>query len=126
MDVYLHVYLTAWRQHTFTHANLYYTAVSTGGLTYIQWGSSSCAIGAATLYSGIMSGAHFGQPGGANYLCLPPKPEYGDLDTTFAPVPQPNRIGRIYGTEYEFPISRQIISMLYVPGATLQTVQLRL
>ena len=53
------------------------------------------------LYDGRMVGAKYTSGGGSNYLCLPPKPDYGDLATA---VEISIRTGRLWGTEYEHTI----------------------
>ena len=55
------------------------------GTTYIRWGRSECpkASGASIVYSGLIVGAWYENPGGLGYTCFPldPEPEYVYTDT---------------------------------------------
>ena len=72
---------------------------TSGGVTYTRWGKTSCptASGTELVYSGITAGSDHRDTtgGGANYLCMPHTPQYGEY--------QPGVQGRspIYGTEYQ-------------------------
>ena len=82
-------------------------AASQSGVTYVRWGSTTCSHAddhheiREKLYDGRMVGAYYSDAGGSNYLCLPPKPDYGDLATA---VELNDRTGRLWGTEYEHTI----------------------
>lgn len=66
------------------------------GVTYTRWGRKTCPTGAELVYEGTTVGSHYSHAGGgANYLCLPQKPDY---DTTAKPTYQ----SYLYGAEYEF------------------------
>ena len=73
------------------------------GVLYTRWGSNICPATAGTtlLYAGRVGGTKNNENGGAaNYLCMPPDPEYT----------LPYQIGvqghsYMYGTEYENPIT---------------------
>ena len=79
---------------------------STGGVTYIRWGRTTCpnTSGTELVYSGRAAGTHYQHQGGTNdNLCLPSTPEY----STYQPGVQGH--SPIYGTEYE-------TSTLPIPG----------
>ncbi len=84
-----------------------YTADSVG-LTYTHWGSSKCPSGASVLYAGRIAGSQYGQVGGGNYLCVPETDalDNGNVDVSKPKVPKADRIGRLFGTEYEFPVRK--------------------
>ena len=79
-----------------------------GGVTYIRWGKTSCPPGQGTelVYHGITAGSyHSHTGGGANYLCMPHNPQYGEY------VSGVQGYSLIYGTEYEVnngPISSAV------------------
>ena len=69
-----------------------------GGVTYTRWGKTSCPTvsGTELVYSGIAAGSHYSHTGGgANYLCLPPDPQYGEYRSGNQGT------STLYGTEYE-------------------------
>ncbi|XP_078665811.1 uncharacterized protein LOC144908150 [Branchiostoma floridae x Branchiostoma belcheri] len=66
-----------------------------GGTVYTRWGRTTCPSGVTLLYEGIAGGTHFTQAGGANYVCLPKNPEWGN----FKSGNQGNSY--IYGAEYQ-------------------------
>ena len=74
---------------------------TSGGATYIRFGSSSCPDinGTKHVYSGRVGGnLHNQAGGGGNYLCLPDDPEYSDsLDYLYTS----RSFSYIYGTEYK-------------------------
>ena len=73
-------------------------AAMRGGVTYTRWGKTACPAvsGTELVYSGITAGSHYTHTGGgANYLCLPPDPEYGEY------VAGVQNRGLLYGAEYE-------------------------
>ena len=52
---------------------------STGGVTYIRWGRTTCpdTPGTEPVYSGRAAGtSHTAQGGTSDYLCLPDNPQY--------------------------------------------------
>ena len=74
-----------------------------GGVVYTRWGHHDCpdVTGTEMVYSGRATGTHYTHHGGgANYLCLPEDPEY-----TLPSRPGVNAAGRLYGAEYEAPIT---------------------
>ena len=71
---------------------------TSGGITYTRWGKTSCPTvsGTELVYAGITAGSWYcSTGGGANYLCMPHNPQYGQ----FAPGVQ--GYSPIHGTEYE-------------------------
>ncbi len=71
---------------------------ASGGVTYIRWGKKSCPSvpGTALLYHGMAAGSWFANTGGgANYLCMPHNPQYGNY---LAGV---QGSSPLYGTEYK-------------------------
>ena len=73
------------------------------GVTFTRWGHDSCPTvdGTTLVYTGRVAGAYYNQRGGgSNYLCLPNDPEYDEIKTIY-----PSDYSRIYGTEYELPIT---------------------
>ena len=81
------------------------TGPRAGGVTYTRWGHNACpdVSGTELLYSGRVGGAFYShQGGGANYLCLPGDPEY---TLRYRSGVQSPWISRVYGTEYELPIT---------------------
>ena len=71
---------------------------STGGVTYIRWGRTTCpdTPGTELVYSGRAAGTHFNTQGGtSDYLCLPDNPQY----LTYRPGVQGH--SPIHGAEYE-------------------------
>ena len=71
---------------------------SSGGVTYIRWGRTTCpnTTGTELVYSGRAAGTYHTHQGGTNdNLCLPSTPEY----STYRPGAQ--GYSPIYGTEYE-------------------------
>ena len=75
---------------------------SRGGVVYTRWGKSTCPSvpGTRLVYAGRAAGSHYTHNGGgANHLCMPSDPQY----TLHYSSGVQNR-GRIYGTEYEYPI----------------------
>ena len=72
-----------------------------GGVIYTRWGKSTCPTTAGTqlVYAGRVGGTFAGHNGGgANYLCMPPDPQY----STYAPGVRGH--SSMYGVEYENPI----------------------
>ncbi|XP_013786519.1 uncharacterized protein LOC106470507 [Limulus polyphemus] len=71
------------------------------GTTYTHWGSNSCPnSGAQLLYNGVVAAGYYGHTGGgADYQCLPHKPQYGykNPGTQYT-----TKLGgsSMYGTEY--------------------------
>jgi len=52
------------------------SVIEAQGAVYTRWGSTSCPVGAAALYTGFMAGEHYEHGGsGANYLCMHPSRE---------------------------------------------------
>ena len=73
-------------------------AAKRGGVTYTRWGKTACPTvsGTELVYSGITAGSHHTHTGGgANYLCIPPDPQFGEY------VAGTQNRGLLYGTEYE-------------------------
>ena len=71
---------------------------TSGGVTYIRWGNTSCSStpGTELVYHGIIAGTEYTQRGGgANYLCMPHNPQYREY---LAGV---QGYSPIYGTEYQ-------------------------
>jgi len=70
--------------------------------TYVQWGSSTCkADGAELVYSGVVGGSWYNEPGSAvNYLCLP-------LNPVLSNHVVPSSHAWLYGAEYETQDSHQ-------------------
>ena len=71
---------------------------SSGGVTYIRWGRTTCpnTTGTELVYSGRAAGSAYNVQGGtSDYLCLPDKPEYSTY--------RPGVLGYspIHGAEYE-------------------------
>ncbi|CAH1798961.1 unnamed protein product [Owenia fusiformis] len=65
--------------------------------TYVRWGRTVCPRTAKVLYEGIAGGSHVSNTGGgANYVCLPKKPEYGTVISGVGRVG-----GYMYGAEYQ-------------------------
>jgi hypothetical protein len=66
---------------------------------YTRWGRTTCPSGASIIYTGYAAGAHYTHPGsGSNYICLPDRPEWGNL----VAGRQGSISAFVYGTEYEF------------------------
>ena len=83
---------------------------ASGGVTYIRWGKTSCPSeqGTELVYHGITAGSWYSnRGGGANYLCMPHNPQYGEY---LAGV-QGNSL--IYGTEYQLNRGGPISSTLH-------------
>ena len=73
-------------------------AAMKGGATYTRWGKTACPTvsGTELVYSGITAGSHYTHTGGgANYLCLPPDPQFGKY------VVGHQSHAHLFGTEYE-------------------------
>ncbi|CAI8045262.1 Short-chain collagen C4 (Fragment) [Geodia barretti] len=71
---------------------------SSGGVTYIRWGRTTCpnTPGTERVYSGRAAGTSYNVQGGtSDYLCLPDTPEY----STYRPGVQ--GYSPIHGAEYE-------------------------
>ena len=71
---------------------------STGGVTYIRWGRTTCpdTPGTELVYSGRAAGTPYNTQGGtSDYLCLPDNPQY----LTYRPGVQ--GYSPIHGAEYE-------------------------
>ena len=71
--------------------------VTTGGVSYIRWGRTTCPTvrGTEYVYDGITAGSHYLHTGGgSNYICLVENPKYPPQATT-------SSTNYIYGTEYE-------------------------
>ena len=71
---------------------------SSGGVTYIRWGRTTCpnTPGTELVYSGRAAGTFYNVQGGtSDYLCLPDTPEY----STYRPGVQ--GFPPIYGAEYQ-------------------------
>ena len=72
---------------------------SRGGVVYTRWGKSTCPSvpGTQLVYAGRAGGEWYDSSGGgANYLCMPPDPQY---TLRYRSGFQNN--ARVYGTEYE-------------------------
>ena len=84
---------------------------SSGGVTYIRWGRTTCpnTPGTELVYSGRAAGTHYNTQGGtSDYLCLPDNPQYLD----HCPGVQGN--SPIHGAEYEpYQCSLESLSQLY-------------
>ena len=79
-----------------------------GGIIYVRWGNSSCpsAPGTELVYNGITAGSLYqNSGGGANYLCMPHNPQYGEY--------QPGVQGQspIHGTEYQINAGGPLVSV---------------
>ena len=71
---------------------------SSGGVTYVRWGRTTCPNTAGTelVYAGRAAGTHHNQGGGtSDYLCLPAEPQY------LAYEPGVRGMSPIHGVEYE-------------------------
>ncbi|KAJ8314242.1 hypothetical protein KUTeg_008803 [Tegillarca granosa] len=69
--------------------------VCTQGAMYIRWGRTECPNATELVYSGYAGGNHYTQSGGAaEYVCLPPDPEFGVQQKGDA-------YGYVYGAEYQ-------------------------
>ena len=71
---------------------------SSGGVTYIRWGRSTCpnTTGTELVYAGRAAGTSHAQKGGTNdYLCLPEEPQY------LAYKPGVQGDSPIHGAEYQ-------------------------
>ena len=71
---------------------------SSGGVTYIRWGRTTCPNTAGTelVYAGRAAGTHYNQKGGTNdYLCLPEEPQYLEYK------PGVQGVSPIHGAEYQ-------------------------
>ena len=71
---------------------------SSGGVTYVRWGRTTCpnTTGTELIYSGRAAGTHYNHQGGtSDYLCLPEQPEY----ISFTAGTQ--GWSPIYGAEYQ-------------------------
>ena len=70
-----------------------------GGVVFTRWGKTTCPniTGTMSLYKGQAAGGYFNQPGGgANYICLPDKPEF------LAYTPGSSGLqSHIFGAEYQ-------------------------
>ena len=67
-----------------------------GVVTCVRWGNSTCPYSADTIYSGVVAGSYFDQPGaGVDPLCLPPNPQYLKFQTGY------QGYARLHGAEYE-------------------------
>ena len=72
-----------------------------GGLIYTRWGKNTCPTTAGTqlVYAGRVGGTFAGHNGGgANYLCMPPDPQY----STYTPGVRGHSY--MYGVEYQGPV----------------------
>ena len=75
--------------------------LDSSGVTYIRWGRTSCPStkGTKLLYAGRAAGGYYNHyGGGANYLCIPNKPEYlthGNYKGS---------VSWLYGSEYKYPL----------------------
>ncbi|KAF8794193.1 hypothetical protein HNY73_002195 [Argiope bruennichi] len=66
------------------------------GATYIHWGKTNCTSDAETMSKGNALGpSDYG--GGANFLCIPDKPEFGD------PPANQKDAAALQTTTYQFP-----------------------
>ena len=73
-----------------------------GGVVYTRWGSSSCPSvpGTRLVYAGRAAGTYYlKQGGGAEYLCMPPDPQYNLQYQSGV-----QGYSSLFGTEYEHPI----------------------
>jgi len=71
--------------------------VADAGTSYIHWGRSSCGPYARLLYKGYIAGTWYNTiGGGANYLCVPEKPDFANT------VDGEQNSAYLWGTEYEF------------------------
>ena len=79
---------------------------TTGGVVYTRWGRTTCSntSGTELLYAGRAAGSHFWNErgGGANYLCLPERPQY----STYTSGAQSAR-AYLYGAEYETGLTQR-------------------
>ena len=91
------------------------------GVTYTRWGNNRCPHGEECVYTGTMAGSYYTHSGGgSNFLCLPEKPNYNELNTK-----SKGRISSLYGTEYENPIvgtddHNAPCALCYVSGRSVQ------
>ena len=81
---------------------------STGGVTYVRWGNSSCpdVIGTSRVYEGrAASGSYYYYGGAADFVCLISQGKYHSASTT-------TNSGRayMYGTEYEILANQALTS----------------
>ncbi|XP_055931016.1 uncharacterized protein LOC129961555 [Argiope bruennichi] len=77
-------------------------AMSRGnGATYIHWGKNNCSSGAETMSKGSALGPS-GDGGGANFLCLTDKPEFGD------PPANQKDAAALQTTTYQFPNGKHL------------------
>jgi hypothetical protein len=84
------------------------------GVTYPRWGRNTCPSGASLVYKGYMGSNDFRQGGGgADYVCLPDTPEWGNYKDGF------QTLNRIYGTEYEDADPSTILSKANNGGNSL-------
>ena len=70
-----------------------------GGVVYTRWGKTTCpsTSGTQRLYAGRAAGSYYNENGGgANYLCLPERPQY----STYTAGTQGGR-AYLYGAEYQ-------------------------
>ena len=83
---------------------------SNGGVVFTRWGRTTCPTTNDTelLYKGIAAGSHYSQSGGgANYICLPDKPEF------LSYIPGASQYqSYIYGAEYQSYINSGPFSQL--------------
>jgi hypothetical protein len=70
-------------------------------VVYTRWGSSSCPSipGTRLVYTGRAAGTYHTQGGGANYLCMPPDPQY---NLRYQSGVQGH--SSLHGAEYEGPL----------------------
>jgi len=67
------------------------------GAVYTRFGNKWCRTGSKKLYDGFVASSHYNHNGGgADYLCMHPKPQYPKGATT-----QNNNGNLLYGVEYE-------------------------
>ncbi|KAH3825713.1 hypothetical protein DPMN_127594 [Dreissena polymorpha] len=69
-------------------------------IRYIRWGRKACPNITTTslVYTGQAASGHYGQPGSAEYLCLPNDPQFYDVESA-----EQGARSLIYGSEYETP-----------------------
>ena len=74
---------------------------------YVQWGRTQCSgNGSELIYRGYIAGSHYNQAGGANYICLPENPTWGNYDDSAN-----SHRSFIYGTEIDIQPEAVSISM---------------
>ncbi|XP_078655904.1 uncharacterized protein LOC144902382 [Branchiostoma floridae x Branchiostoma belcheri] len=95
----IHKIKTVWPNITLGNVPPLPAAGGSGGTVYTRWGKTTCPNGVTLLYEGIAGGSHWTLAGGANYVCLPKNPEWGN----FKSGNQGNSY--IFGAEYQVSFS---------------------